>query len=404
MTKVKTALVIGGGVAGPVAGMALRRAGVEATVYEAYPTTADGVGGSLGLAPNGLSALEIVGVADTVRAVARPMPRSVMAVGRKRLDTLPTLPGLPPLQLIWRADLHRALYDHAVARGVRVEHNKRLVGAEETKSGVTARFADGTTVTADILIGADGIRSTVRTLIDPNAPGPTPTGLLGFEAIANFDLPQDEGTVTYAFGRRGFYLFRPHPDGGAEWGASLPHDTPMTLAEARRIPNDEWLRRLLEYHAEDHPGAELIRHTDPDRLQVLGSLHMMPSLPRWHSGRMVLVGDAVHAPSNSSGQGASLAIESAVQLARCLRDLTDAPSAFAAYERLRRPRVEKVAARAARINSTKAARPLSRALMPLLMPIMLRTVMHPERAFGVEQRYVIDWDEPVTNSASPRPA
>ncbi|MFG2071228.1 FAD-dependent oxidoreductase [Nonomuraea maritima] len=402
MSKVKTALVIGGGVAGPVAGMALRKAGVDATVYEAYPSTADGVGGSLGLAPNGLSALEIVGVAGAVRALARPMPRSVMAVGRKRVDTIPTLPGLPPLQLIWRADLHRALYDHAVAQGVRVEHGKRLVGAEESESGVTARFADGTTATADILVGADGIRSTVRTLIDPNAPGPTPTGLLGFEAVADLDLPQDGGTITYAFGRRGFYLFRPHPDGGAEWGANLPADTPMTLTEARRIPNEEWLRRLRDYHAEDNPGAELIGRTDPDRLQVLGSLHMMPKVPRWHSDRMVLVGDAVHAPSNSSGQGASLAVESAVQLARCVRDLPDASSAFVAYERMRRPRVERVAARAARINSSKAAGPLSRALMPLLMPIMLRTVMHPERAFGVEQRYVIDWDESVADG--PRPA
>ncbi|MFC4533788.1 FAD-dependent oxidoreductase [Sphaerisporangium dianthi] len=395
MSEVRTALVIGGGVAGPVAGMALRRAGVEATVYEAYPTTADGVGGSLGLAPNGLAALEIIGAADTVRAIARPMPRAVMAVGRKRLDTVPTLPGLPPLQLIWRADLHRALYDHAVSQGVRVEHDKRLVGVEETASGITARFADGTTATADILIGADGIRSTVRTLIDPDAPGPTPTGLLGFEAVADFELPKDEGTITYAFGRRGFYLFRPHPGGGAEWGANLPH-APMSLAEARKVPNEEWLRRLGEYHAEDHPGAELIAHTDPGRLQVLGSMYMMPSVPRWHSDRMVLVGDAVHAPSNSSGQGASLAIESAVQLARCLRDLPDAATAFAAYERLRRPRVERVAARAARINGSKAAGPLSRALMPLLMPIMLRTVMHPERAFGVEQRYKIDWDEPAT--------
>ena len=80
----------------------------------------------------------------------------------------------------------------------------------------------------------------------------------------------------------------------------------------------------------------------------------MPPVPHWHRGRMVLVGDAAHAPSNSSGQGASLAIESAVQLARCLRDLPDSRRAFAAYERLRRTRVEKVAARAARINQAKA--------------------------------------------------
>src|SRR5690606_28760518 len=111
--------------------------------------------------------------------------------------------------------------------------------------------------------------------------------------------------------------------------------------------------------------------------------------------RMVLVGDAVHAPSNSSGQGASLAIESAIQLARCLRDLPDAPSAFAEYERMRRPRVEGVAARAARINRTKSPGPIAGAIMPLMMRLMLKTVLNPEKMLAPEQRYVIDWDAPV---------
>jgi 2-polyprenyl-6-methoxyphenol hydroxylase-like FAD-dependent oxidoreductase len=95
--------------------------------------------------------------------------------------------------------------------------------------------------------------------------------------------------------------------------------------------------------------------------------------------------------SNSSGQGASLAIESAVQLARCLRDLPDAPSAFAAYERLRRLRVEKIAARAAMANRTKAPGPVARRLIPLLMPIVMKTVMAPEKALAPVQRYQIDW-------------
>ena len=84
----------------------------------------------------------------------------------------------------------------------------------------------------------------------------------------------------------------------------------------------------------------------------------MPPVPHWHRGRMVLVGDAVHAPSNSTGQGASLAIESAIQLARCLRDLPDAASAFAAYEGLRRERVEKITKRGARINHAKTPGPV----------------------------------------------
>jgi 2-polyprenyl-6-methoxyphenol hydroxylase-like FAD-dependent oxidoreductase len=125
----------------------------------------------------------------------------------------------------------------------------------------------------------------------------------------------------------------------------------------------------------------------------------MPSVPRWYRGNMVIVGDAVHAPSNSSGQGASLAIESAIELARCLRDLPDVTSAFAAYERLRRPRVERIAARAGKINHLKAPGPVARAVMPVLMRLLMKTAMRPERAFGAEQRYRIDWSASVVAGA-----
>ncbi|SCL38659.1 2-polyprenyl-6-methoxyphenol hydroxylase [Micromonospora rhizosphaerae] len=396
MTKVRTAIVIGGGIAGPVTALALRRAGIAATVYEAYPSTADGIGGSLALAPNGVAALRAVDADKAVTAIATPIPRTAMAVGRKRID-LPGLVGVPPLQLVHRGALHRALHDRAVAEGVVIEHGKRLLHVRETDSGITARFADGSTATADVLIGADGIRSTVRTLIDPDAPGPRYTGLLGFEAVARHEVDAEPGTMTFAFGRRAYYLYWPEPGGGTRWGVNLPQERPMSLTEAREVPSAEWMRALRAAHADDDPGRDLMLTSSAEELQVVGSLHIMPPVPHWHRGRMVLVGDAAHAPSNSSGQGASLAIESAVQLARCLRDLPDVRSAYAAFEQLRRARVEKVAARAARINQVKAPGAVARALMPLLMPLLMKTAMDPEKTVGAEQRYAIDWDAPVTS-------
>ncbi|HEX3387814.1 MAG TPA: hypothetical protein VHT94_02140, partial [Streptosporangiaceae bacterium] len=80
-SNVRTALVIGGGVAGPVTATALLKAGIQATVYEAYPTLADGIGGGLALAPNGLAALGIIGADAAVRALATPVTGTVMAVG-----------------------------------------------------------------------------------------------------------------------------------------------------------------------------------------------------------------------------------------------------------------------------------------------------------------------------------
>ncbi|MET7672103.1 FAD-dependent monooxygenase [Micromonospora luteifusca] len=395
MTTARTAIVIGSGIAGPVTALALHRAGITATVYEAYPATASGVGGTLALAPNGVAALRTVGADEAVTAIATPIMRSAMAIGSRHLD-LPTLAGAPPLRVVHRAELHRVLHDRAVAEGVRFEYGRRLVDAEQTGSGVTARFEDGSTATADLLVGADGIRSRVRGLIDPAAPGPRFTGLLGFEAVARHEVDVEPGTMTFAFGRRGYYLYWPEPGGGTRWGANLPQQRPMSIVEARAVPAAQWLDTLRTSYGDDDPGRELMATSHADELQVAGSLQIMPPVPHWYRGRMVLVGDSAHAPSNSSGQGASLAIESAVQLARCLRDLPDVETAFAAYVRLRRARVEKVAARAARINHAKAPGPVARTLMPLLLPLMVRTVLDPEKTIADEQRYVIDWDAPVT--------
>ncbi|MFB9235830.1 FAD-dependent oxidoreductase [Plantactinospora siamensis] len=394
MTDVRTAIIIGGGVAGPVAALALAKAGITATVYEAYPSSTGGTGGTLALAPNGVAALRVIDADAAVTAGATPIRHTAMAIGRKRID-LPGLADLPPLRVVHRNDLHRALHERAAAAGVRIEHGKRLTAARETGAGVTAEFADGATATADILIGADGVHSTVRRLIDPAAPGPRYTGLLGFEGLARHEVEAPAGTMTFTFGRGGYYLYWPEPGGGTRWGINLAQDRPMTLTEARAVPAAQWQRRLLAAYGADEPAGDLLRRTDPAGLLVSGSLHIMPPVPRWHAGRMVLLGDAVHAPSNSSGQGASLAIESAVQLARCLRDLPDVPAAFAAYERLRRARVEGIAAGAAKINRTKAPGPLARAVLPVLMRVLLKVAMNPEKTLGPQQRYTIDWSAPA---------
>lgn len=117
----------------------------------------------------------------------------------------------------------------------------------------------------------------------------------------------------------------------------------------------------------------------------------MLGVPAWHRGRMIVIGDAAHAPSPTSGQGASLSIEDAVELAKALRDLPTIEGAFAAYEALRRPRVERIVKQAARINNNKAAGPVGRIVRDLLMPLLL-----PRLANGEQSRQTyghhIDWD------------
>ena len=402
MTAASTVMVIGGGIAGPVTATALQQAGITATVYEAYPAPSDGIGGDLAIAANGVRALGVIGAADALRAIALPIPGQIMSVNGKGLGLLPVLDGVEPMQMVGRGDLHRLLHDRAVEAGVAFHYGKRLIGVENTATGVIATFTDGSTATADVLIGADGVRSTVRTLIDPDAPSAGYTGLLGFQGTVDLDLGLEPGIMTFAFGTRAYYLFWKTADGRVTWGANLPSKQYLSLTDARRIPARDWLATLRTTYAGDIPGGLLADGTTEETLQVTGAIHIMPPVPHWYRDRMVLVGDAVHAPSNSTGQGASLAIESAIQLARCLRDLPDPSSAFAAYEGLRRERVEKITRRGARTNSAKTPGPVGRRMMQTVMPLFFK-LMDFEKTTGPEQRYTIDWDERVGDErATPR--
>ncbi len=109
---------------------------------------------------------------------------------------------------------------------------------------------------------------------------------------------------------------------------------------------------------------------------------------------MVLVGDAAHGTAPTSGQGASLAIEDRIILAKCLRDIPDLQAAFTAYEGLRRPRVERVAKLAGRANQAKVAGPLMRNFQDPVFPFLLKYFVHSEAETWLFH-YRIDWDEKV---------
>lgn len=416
MTDVRTALVIGGGIAGPVAAMALRKAGIEATVFEAYSSAADGVGGTLGIADNGLHALEVIDAGHILPSIGDPVASMIIQSWTgKRLAEFGGHGGPPVFHTVWRAELYRALYDETVGRGIRIEHGKKLISLDDNGSGVTAHFADGTSATADILIGADGIRSTVRRAIDPDGPQPRYTGLLGFGARAtdetNVGLPSTNHSMHMIFGKRAFFAYQTDDEGRTGWFANLPRATPLPLAETRAVGADEWLRQLREVFAADRtPAAHILEHADPAELVMVGALEDLPTVPTWSRGRTVLVGDSAHATSPSSGQGASISMESAIQLARCLRDLPTVPAAFAAYEGLRRERVERIIAAGKRTSSNKAAGPVARVVRDVMMPVAMKVLAKPD-GMAWQTGYRIDWDatvapvgEPVTNTKGRVPA
>jgi 2-polyprenyl-6-methoxyphenol hydroxylase-like FAD-dependent oxidoreductase len=150
---------------------------------------------------------------------------------------------------------------------------------------------------------------------------------------------------------------------------------------------------LTDLFAEDDtPAVEIINHT-PGELSGWAT-YDLPSVPTWHRGPMVIVGDAAHATAPSSGQGASMAIEDAVVLARCLRDLPDIEQAFVAYELLRRARVERIVAHGARTSNSKAAGPVGRVIRDMMMPMILKRVAN-DGSLAWMHAYHIDWHEKV---------
>ncbi|MWA11354.1 FAD-dependent oxidoreductase [Streptomyces sp. BA2] len=417
-SRTRTALVIGGGVAGPVAAMALRKAGIEATVYEAqahepqahepYDAKSSGRGGGMTIAPNGMQALEAIDAAELVSEIGTPVTALGLRswTGRDLAQLAPPA-DLPTTRFVWRTELHETIAAEAERRAISIFRGKRLLDATDTGTGVTARFSDGSLARADILIGADGLRSTVRTLIDPSIPKPHYAGTLTFTArVPRTELPSTEGVLYMCYGKRAYFAYQIFDDGSAAWFANLPHREPMTSTEAQAVGAGEWLKRLGEAFTADRTAApDLVRDTLPEDLLITGPTETMPPVRTWSRGRMILIGDAAHATSPTSGQGASLASESAVELARCLRDLPPG-KAFKAYETLRRPRVDRIlkhttatataTSAAARTATPKPAGPVSRVLRDALLPVATKVGGAGGAVWGAWQfDHRIDWDERI---------
>jgi 2-polyprenyl-6-methoxyphenol hydroxylase-like FAD-dependent oxidoreductase len=406
MSTVHKALVVGGGLAGPAAAMALAKAGIEPVIYEARGEGAPVRGGGFNIATNGLDALAALGALAATKGLGLPAPRlAFYGRGGKPLGTVATglpAPGAQDTTSFKRADLFAALQAEAARRGILTEYGKRLTGLDQDAGSVTARFADGSSATADILIGADGIHSAVRPAIDAAVPRPRYTGLVSFGGFApNPGLDPEPGLWKMAFGRRAFFGWFVPDQAQAWWFVSMPSRQPLTREQILADGTAAWAERLAAlFEGENVPAAPIITAQGQDII-VVGAEHDLPEVPTWHRDRVIIIGDAAHAASTSSGQGASMALEDAVTLGRCLRDTSGPGEAFTAYEQLRRDRVRKVVALGAKTASSKAADPAGAIIRDALMRFGFRFFYKPESAAWL-LRHHTSWDEPVTSQATPR--
>ena len=342
-------LVVGGGVGGLAVALALRKAGADATVYEAHPDTGQDIGAFLTLAGNGMFALAQVDADHVVEGAGFAL--DAMRVVGDTGEELATVP-LSRYRCLRRSELCAVLRDEVVRRGIPVRHGKRLVSVAEGADEVVAHFADGDTAAGDLLIGADGLNSAVRSALDPATPhyagqrvfyGYT-TGAPSYGEPGRIDMVRGSGA---AFG------YALSPGGETYWfarvpGEELPGEEIAVAAPAR------WRETLVPLLRRDAtPAADIVAATG-ERLMVTNACDL-PEVRTWRTARTLLIGDAAHAASPATGQGASMAIEDAVVLAKALRDAPSLGTALETYELLRRPRVELNVANSARLTAGRPA-------------------------------------------------
>jgi 2-polyprenyl-6-methoxyphenol hydroxylase-like FAD-dependent oxidoreductase len=375
------AIIVGGGVAGPAVALALQHVGVEAVVLERRVERHPEVGSYFTVAPNGLDALDLLGGLDVAREIGFATTTNTMygATGR-RLGELslgvPLADGSVALTAK-RSLLAARLLDEAERRGIGVRRGADVADVASDGGRATVRLTDGERLGADLVVGADGVRSGVRSTIDPGAPRGRYVGLTNFGGItrrtplASTLRPE---AWHFVFGARAFFGAHATPDGDVVWFVNVPE--PEISRERRTTTTlEEWQRRLLDLVAADAgPAADLVAD---GTLELAGdNTYDLPHVPHWTRDGLVVVGDAAHAPSPSSGQGASMALEDAVVLATSIRDhartTAELPAALHAYEQARRARVERIVKAGARSSSAKTLGPVGRRFQEAAMSLVFR--------------------------------
>ncbi|GGN85012.1 FAD-dependent oxidoreductase [Actinoplanes lobatus] len=360
-------IIIGGGVAGAAAALALRHIGVDVTVYEAYEDPAGDIGSFVSLASNGLRGLGVLGCLAQVQAAGVDIPRQRMwSAGGRLLGDVPRGRGsadtLHSVTLM-RGRLVAALRDAAVIAGAQIVTGERAVAVTETADGVTAEFASGLRDSADLLVSADGIWSTVRAQLDPAAPRPEYAGLYAISGVSSMDVVEP-GVFNMTFARNGAFIHLAADNGEVWWQAQIADPIEP---DRNGVPDTEWLRRTARLYQDENVPSAVIAATT--RLHPPVIFQALDPVATWHSDRTVLIGDAAHPVG--AGQGASMAIEDALAIAAALLTEPTVANALKAYDAQRRPRIVKLLDAAEDNRGIKKAGPVKRRMQDLLMRMFL---------------------------------
>ena len=335
-----SAVVVGGGIGGLTAAVALRRVGWQVTVLERAERFGE-IGAGIGLLSNGLRCLDAIGLGDTVRGSGRPHLATGVrtAAGRwlSRIDgdgaALETRMGSTAV-VVHRAELHRILYEALPAEVLTagVETTSILGGDGADPAEVRyRRGGEETCLRADLVVGADGVHSWVRSQCWPEAAGPLYSGSTAWRAVTDAP-PHTISEMSMSWGPGTEFGVMPMVDGRAYWYAAA------NTREGERSPDElgELRGRFGSWH---EPIPALLKATAPEAV-LRHDIYQLPALASYTRGKVALIGDAAHAMTPNLGQGGGQALEDAIVLAAAIAGSPDLNTALARYDRERRPRTQ----------------------------------------------------------------
>jgi 2-polyprenyl-6-methoxyphenol hydroxylase-like FAD-dependent oxidoreductase len=333
--------IVGAGMGGLAAAAALRQTGIDVQVYE-QATRFARIGAGIQMMPNSMKVLRCIGVEQRLREFSFAPYSHLNRAGDTGEITreLPMPEGLynAPYLCMHRGDLHDALLSAVPA--ARVHTAKKLVGLDQAKRRVTLSFADGSRASADAVIGADGVHSTVRELLI-GRDAPVHKGRIAYRAVFPAALMggKDIGpsrTKWWGEDRHIVIYYPTRAKSEVYFVTSVPEPFEGLTRESWSAKGD--VQQLRAAYDGFHEDVRTVLAACPD-CHKWAILEREP-LPRWSDARVALLGDACHPMTPYMAQGAATSIEDAAVLARCLEAVAgdDIEGAFARYEAHRKPR------------------------------------------------------------------
>lgn len=332
--------IVGGGIGGLATAVALQARGFDAQVHETAAELAP-VGKGIWVPTNAMLVLDRLSLGDAVAARGVALERiEVRDVDRRVIQALDLEAvrarfGRTTIS-IRRADLQAVLAE-ALAPGT-LRLGRQCVGVRREHGATIVRFGDGEEIVADLVVGADGLRSIVREAVEPGVELRY-AGQTCYLGMAHARLPAElQRTVWEVWGGRRRFGFSSVGQDTVYWFA--PMTAPMR-GTARAILEPEMNELRAGYAGFPHPIPELLARSEAGTTMRV-DLHDFQPIGRWHDGRVVLVGDAAHGMMPNLGQGGAQAIEDAHALATALDAEPDVQRALVRYERVRRPKASRI--------------------------------------------------------------